>query len=163
MATTYFAFQPSTRQPFQFQPTFDGVIYTVVVTWSLFGKRFYLNIFSLDGTLVACKALVGSPAGFDLQSLVWASGQVTATARAAHGIKVGKTVDLTIAGAAPDAFNGAVKALITGPTTFTYPVAAYPGVATLFGQASAGVNLVAGYFASSMIFRQGTQQFEVSP
>jgi hypothetical protein len=64
--TTLTDFVPSQSAPFQFQPTLDGQVYSAVVTWNLFGRRFYLNLSSLDGTLVVCKALVGSPDGSDI-------------------------------------------------------------------------------------------------
>ncbi len=64
MAT--FPFIPSTNAPFQFQPTLDGQQYTVIVTWSLFGRRFYVNVYKLDGTLIVCRAMVGSPNGYDI-------------------------------------------------------------------------------------------------
>jgi hypothetical protein len=88
---TIFPFTPSQSSPFQFQPTLDGTVYTVIVTWNLFGRRYYVNIYDLSGVLILCTAMVGSPQGYD-------------------------------------------------------------------------VNLVGGYFTSSkMVFRQSSQQFEVSP
>lgn len=65
-----FQFAPSTQSLFQFQPTLDGQVYTCVVTWSLFGQRGYLNIFSLAGTRIVSKALVGSPNDYDI-NLIW--------------------------------------------------------------------------------------------
>lgn len=64
MAT--FAFTPSATAAFQFQPTLDDNVYTCVVTWNLFGQRYYLNVYQDDGTLVTCRAMVGSPPGFDI-------------------------------------------------------------------------------------------------
>lgn len=51
---------------FQFQPTFDGAIYTVTVTWNVFGQRFYIEITSLSGTLLLATPLIGSPLGYDI-------------------------------------------------------------------------------------------------
>jgi len=87
---TAYDFQPSSSAPFQFQPTLDGSVYTVVVKWSLAGQRYYAEVSALDGTLIATVAVVGSPLGYD-------------------------------------------------------------------------INLVGGYFASSIVFREASQQFEVSP
>lgn len=64
--TAVYDFQPSTSAPFQFQPTLDGQQYTAVVTWNLFGQRFYLNLYRLDGTRVLTLALVGAPDDYDL-------------------------------------------------------------------------------------------------
>jgi hypothetical protein len=63
---TTFDFVPSTQAPFQFQPTFDGISYNVVVTWNLFGKRFYVNVYNLDGTWVYTMPLIGSPLHYDI-------------------------------------------------------------------------------------------------
>lgn len=60
------SFQPSVNAPFQFTATLDGSAYAVVVTWSLFGKRWYINIYALDGTRIITTAMIGSPAGYDL-------------------------------------------------------------------------------------------------
>lgn len=161
--TTYTNFVPSTVAPFEFQPVLDGQTYRVVVTWLLFGARFYINVFALDGTLVVSRALVGSPSGIALQALSWAGGLVTATASAPHGYRIGSIVELTISGAAPDAYNGQVQAYIVSPVAFTYPLASDPGMASVFGAASYNLNLVGGYFSSTLVYRAATQQFEVNP
>ena len=63
---TTFLFQPSNTTPFQFQPTLDGNIYNCVVTWNLFGQRYYLNCMDLSGNLIFCVAMVGSPPDRDI-------------------------------------------------------------------------------------------------
>ena len=63
---TVIPFLPSATQPFEFQPTLDGLQYTAFVTWNIFGRRYYLNIFQLDGTRVLTTALVGSPNDADI-------------------------------------------------------------------------------------------------
>lgn len=161
--TTYTDFVPTRQVPFSFQPTLDGQVYTANITWSLFGVRYYLNLIAPDGTRVITTALVGSPSGIALQTLSWARGQAQAVAVGPHGYKVGRTVMLTVSGAVPDAYNGLVPAFITGPTTFQYPVAADPGPATVPGSAAYNINLVGGLFASTLVFRESSNQFEVSP
>ena len=66
MATTYVDFVPSNAAPFQFQATLDDVSYNVIVTWNLFGRRYYVNVYALDGTLQIATAMVGSPVGYDI-------------------------------------------------------------------------------------------------
>lgn len=88
--TTFVDFAPSASAPFQFQPTLDGDVYTIIVTWNLMGQRYYTNCYSLAGSLIFCLPLIGSPPGYD-------------------------------------------------------------------------ISLTAGYFASTMVYRQANQQFEVSP
>lgn len=161
--TTRFDFQPSLAAPFAFQPTLDGQVYNATVTWSLFGRRYYLNITALDGTRVVTEALVGSTTGIALESISWANGKASASAPSPHGYKTGNVIELTISGAVPDAYNGRVPCLITGPRTFSYALAADPGMATVFGTASYDVDLAGGYFESSIVFRQAAQQFEINP
>lgn len=161
--TTLFNFTPSAVAPYSFQPTLDGAVYNAVVTWNLFGRRYYLNLYQLDGTLVACEALVGSPTGVVLQGISWASGLVTATTAQPHGYAVTATVELTVSGCSPDAYNGTFGCLIMGFSTFTYPLATAPLPATVLGAVAYDIDLVDGYFAtSSLVFRDGSQQFEVA-
>ncbi len=66
MATTYIQFTPSSTSNFQFQATFDGTVYTIIVTWNLFGQRYYVNVYTTTGTLVFCLPMIGSPNGYDI-------------------------------------------------------------------------------------------------
>lgn len=60
--TQYVSFTPSAIQPFAFNATLDGEQHLVTVTWSLFGRRWYFNVFALDGTVVVTNyPLSGSP------------------------------------------------------------------------------------------------------
>lgn len=59
--TTVTPFVPSLLAPFQFQPTLDGQVYTVIVTWNLAGQRYYVNVYTLQGVLIASLPLIGSP------------------------------------------------------------------------------------------------------
>lgn len=80
--TTYIDFSPSLSAPFQFGATFDGGLYTVIVTWNLFGQRWYVNIYDTNNTLIVCLPMVGSPVGFNISltagyfatQLVWRVG-----------------------------------------------------------------------------------------
>lgn len=64
--TTLYPFQPTATQPFQFQPTFDGTVYTVIATWNVTAQRYYINIYSLSGDRIATLPLIGSPADSDI-------------------------------------------------------------------------------------------------
>lgn len=63
---TYTQFRPSLNQNFSFSPTLDGAQYTVLVTWSLFGQRWILNLYTLQGVLVVEMPLTGSPMDYDI-------------------------------------------------------------------------------------------------
>lgn len=79
MTTQYVPFLPTVSAPFQFQPTFDGSIYTVIVTWSLFGRRYVVNCYTLQGVLIFAVPLIASPldynisltSGYFTTQLVW--------------------------------------------------------------------------------------------
>lgn len=168
--TTAFQFAPSKAAPYQFSPVLDGAVYNASVPSLLFGNRFYLDLVAADGTPIWYGAIVGSPPGLQLASLTWQQGRVLAQTSAPHGYKPASSVALTVAGCAPDAYNGQVEAMSTGPSSLFYPLAADPGPATMFGSAGQEFNLIGGVpnangaaFSSRLVFRTGTQQFEVSP
>ena len=161
--TTYIPFTPSLISAPQFTPTLDGAQYNVVVTWSLFGQRYYLNCYSLNGERIFTAPLIESAAGVAIESLKWdvTTSLVTAKTTAPHGLRLGAAINLTIAGCAPDAYNGAVQAMVASPTTFTYPLQSDPGTASVFGSASYLISMTSGYFTSTLVYRDGA--FEVSP
>lgn len=161
--TAYFPLTPSSVQAPSFFPTFDGVQYRCVVTWNLFGQRYYVNCYDLTGNLVFCIALIETPPGIQLSGLSWdiLAQTVTATTLTPHGMPIGASINLTIEGVIPTTFGGTYLTMITGPSTFTYPMASDPGIATAVGRASALISMTQGYFASTLIYRNS--QFEVSP
>jgi hypothetical protein len=160
---TTIPFTPSQTAPFTFQPTLDGDTYNCVVTWNLYRKGYYLNVYDLNANLIVCEALVGSPDGVAIESLSWANGIVTGIAAAPHGLTLG-TVTGVIAGASPTAYNGTFPLYVIDTVTFSYPLASDPGTPTAMGAVSYNVNLVGAYFTtSSLVFRQSLQQFEINP
>lgn len=64
--TTVTPFTPSAVAPFQFQPTLDGAVYTVIVTWNLYARRFYINVYDLQSNLIFTLPLIGSPLNSDI-------------------------------------------------------------------------------------------------
>lgn len=62
----FFPFAPTVNRNFVFSPTLDGVQYTVEVTWSLFGQRWVINVFTLQGVRVLSKPLRTSPENYDI-------------------------------------------------------------------------------------------------
>jgi hypothetical protein len=162
--TTIVAFQPSPSSPFQFNAVLDGSTYVGIVTWSFFGRRYYLNVLDLAGTLVTSRPLIGSPTGIALQGISWSRGLATALTKVPHGFRLGTVANLSISGTTPAGYDGTFACSIVDKNTLTYALATDPGDPTTFGSVSYDVNLVAGYFkTSSLIFRQQAQQFEISP
>ncbi|MEX3914893.1 hypothetical protein AB4Y43_01415 [Paraburkholderia sp. BR10872] len=74
--TTYIPFTPSPSSNFVFQPTLDGQQYTAIMTWNMFGQRYYLNLYTSQNVLVLCVPLIGSP---DNYSISMVSGNFTST------------------------------------------------------------------------------------
>ncbi len=68
-----------------------------------------------------------------ITTLAWLSNTVTVTTTAPHHIPTGTAVGVTISGAAPTGYNGAVTATATGTNTFTYQRTTNPGVETVPG------------------------------
>lgn len=64
--TTYFPFAPTVNRNFAFTPTLDGVQYSVEVNWALFGQRWIVNVFTLQGVRVLSKPLRTSPEDYDI-------------------------------------------------------------------------------------------------
>ena len=163
MAITYIPFIPSLLQAPSFQVTLDGNIYNVTVTWNLAAQRYYINITQLDGTLVLCRALIGSPVGVEMESAVWKNGTVTVKTQAPHTLQINATLNLTIEGVTPDGYNGQVSAFIIDQNTFTYLLSADPGKMTVTGSVSQNLDLIEGYFTTStLVFRTANSQFEVT-
>lgn len=161
---TTIQFVPPPRSTFQFQPTLDGQTYSVEVVWSLFGRRWYVNVRSLDGQLVCNVPLIGSPIGVDMQSLTWENGRAVATTALPHGFRTLDTIALTIINCTPIEYNGDVRAFAATPTKLTWPLAANPGEASMLGHIDFNINIVGGYFTTSkLVYREALQQFEISP
>ena len=51
--TTYVNFSPTPSQAFQFQLTLDGQAYLAIITWNIFGRRWYFNLYTLQQVLLA--------------------------------------------------------------------------------------------------------------
>lgn len=64
--TTLTQFSPALNTNFSWQPTLDGQQFSALVTWSLFGQRWILNVYTLQGVLVLQKPLRGSPLDYSI-------------------------------------------------------------------------------------------------
>lgn len=159
-----FPFTPSTVSAPLFKPTLDGVIYACTVTWNLSGQRYFINVSTLQGVAIVSLALVASPPAAEIETATYDAvrGVATLAMSAPHGVRVGNTVARAVDGCVPSDYDGAVTMLATGSTTLDYvPVSVPIGDAISVGTVTAGTNLLAGYFASTMIFRGNA--FEVNP
>jgi hypothetical protein len=163
--TTTFQFTPTIQSPFSFKPTLDGEIYNVTCPWNIARQSWFISIAGVDGTSVVYRALVGSPAGQTIESITWSQGLATITTEQEHGLSLLATVNLTVSGVTPDAYNGQQQMFVTGPNTLVYALSTDPGSsATSAGVVSYDLNLAWGYFTTStLVYRQPSNQFEVNP
>jgi hypothetical protein len=84
---------------------------------------------SLIATLAAAK---------NLSSLTWSGGIATGVTSTTHGWTVSDVIPAVIAGATPAGYNGSFNITVSGPSTFTYPLAVNPGVASVPGTVTLG-------------------------
>jgi hypothetical protein len=64
--TNIIQFAPSISANFQFKATLDGLVYNVVVTYNIYGERYYINIYDTSNTLILCMPLIGSPLEYNI-------------------------------------------------------------------------------------------------
>lgn len=68
-----------------------------------------------------------------ISSMTWLANVLTVNTTAPHGIPVGDTVSVTIAGATPSGYNGTYEATATDSDTFTAALGSNPGSNTIPG------------------------------
>jgi hypothetical protein len=64
--TTYVTFVERPNQNFQFSASLDNATYTLIVTWNLFGQRYYLTCYTLQGNVVFNVPLIASPDDYNI-------------------------------------------------------------------------------------------------
>lgn len=133
------------------------------MTWNVFGQRWYVNVLDLAGNRIVTIPVIASPSTIYLQAISWENGRVASVVVAPHGLSVGATARLTVFGCSPSGYDGTFDVLASGADSFSYALAADPGVATVLGSAGYSINILAGYFASTLVFREASSTFEVSP
>ena len=161
--TTYYTLQTSPSTAPSFTPTLDGSQYNVTVLWSLVGQRYYVQCATLTGQVVFFLPLIGSSNGIAVQAVSWTPNTVTVTTAVPHNSLIGSIVNLTFDGMLPTTYNGIYACLITSSTQMTYTQSSNPGALQTLGIVEYNINLAGGYFASTLVYREMNQQFEVSP
>jgi hypothetical protein len=163
--TTLVPFAPnnSATPPWSSTITLDGNLFTLAVTWNLFGQRWFINLYDLSGNLIVTKAMIGSPDGVTAESLSWDFGVATAVTSVPHKFAIGTEVEVTISGCAPDAYNGSVLAAVIDSVTLSYQLASNPGPATGIGTVQFLVDMLAGYFDSILAYSDSAKNFITIP
>jgi hypothetical protein len=171
--TTYIPFKPSNIQAPTYNVTLDNNPYILVVTWNVAAQRYYINIYSTDGTWIYTVPLTETAIGRPVESMYYDSNQqaiigafqaLASTPQIGIAVwrPLGQIVQYTFAGFTPNALNGEINCLRTGFGTFMYSLASNPGSISVLGNGSRYMNMAGGYFqTSTLIYRQG--QFEVNP
>lgn len=64
--STIIKFTPLATANFTFQCTLDSSNYNAIITWNMFSQRYYINLYTQNGTLVFCLPVIGSINGYDI-------------------------------------------------------------------------------------------------
>jgi hypothetical protein len=159
-----FPFSPSALQNVTFQPVLGQATYSAVVTWNVFGQRWYLNLSDSNGNLVISTAVVSSQDPQGIASISWLNNLVTVTTVNPHWLPVGSKVLVYLSGNTPTGYNGLYTVTITGPSSFTFTLATNPGASVVQGSFGGVVDLSAGLVPGSMLlYYAATQQFATTP
>lgn len=164
--STFIDFSPPPRAAFRFEPILEGATYAAVCTWSLFGRRWYLSLYSPTNTRILTVPMVGSPDPLVLTSATWDPIRrlVAITTAAPHRVPLGAVVQRTVRGVSPAGYDGTFDLRATSPTGFVYDLNIDPGPAGMLGTLAADVNLLAGYATTAtIVYRETTKQIEVGP
>lgn len=122
-----------------YDATTTGAVGAAVVTGLTNARWQHTNMGTPGGQFLYCVNGVDSPQVYDgskwqkvasvgaqtISSITRVGTTATLTTAAAHGLETGNYV--TVIGTTPAGFSGTFMATVTGPTTFTYVMAADPG------------------------------------
>jgi len=158
--STFVDFAPSSTEPFQFQPTLNGVQYTVIVTSNVFREGYYINVYDLSNNLIICRSLAQS--GPTLRcSLTWDENVATAVCQVPHNVPISNVVYLRISQTNNSGFDGTYLGLAVDEDTMTFDLATNPNQpVAILGTLSFDLDLLGGYNIGSLYFHDDTQQFE---
>jgi hypothetical protein len=161
--TTIFNFVPGRFSPYTFQPILDGNQYNAVVKWNLQAQRWYIILTDDTNTEIFTLPLIGSLTPIPIDSIGFSEGVVTATFIDKLFFPIGLEANINFNQCTPAGYNGVFLSTVVGPTTIQYFLQNDPGPIVTFGFASYDINLAAGYFNSTLVFRSDSQWFEVNP
>jgi hypothetical protein len=166
MSITFFDFLPPPRSAFRFSPILEGATYAAVCTWNLFGRRWYLSLYSLDNRRILTVPMVGSPDPLMLVAATWdpIRRQGVVSTAVPHRVPIGAVVQRTVRGISPTSYDGRFDLRATTPTGFVYDLNVDPGPAEALGSVAADVNLLGSYATTAtIVYRETTKQLEVGP
>ncbi len=163
--TTYTPFRPSNITAPRVTVVLDYQDTTLVVTWNVAAQRYYVNMYTLDGVWVVTTPLVETSRSMLVKSLLYDAPRNRMVGRLVAFMwrPAGQIVDYTLENFSPSTLNGPRQCLRLSANEgdFAYPINQDPGQVTALGSVGRYHNMAAGYFNSTLIYRDG--QFETSP
>jgi hypothetical protein len=161
--TSYYEFLPSHRQAPSISPIFDGIPYRLRILWNISAQRYYVNCQANDGTMFFTVPLVESLPPKEINSLFWdqLNQRVILETMEPHGLIIGKVININVINCLPTTYNGSGLGFPISKTQIVYPMSTDPGTATTFGSLDMFVNLIKGYYLSTLVYRNSF--FEVNP
>jgi hypothetical protein len=170
--TTIIPFIPSNLVTPTFTATFDGDDYRVTITWNISAQRYYVNIYAQDGTWIVTVPLVQTPPSRAIDSVEYDILRRVMTMTLVNPIyfpvplgsnltRPGTVLDYTLENFDPPSLNGVQRSLHIDDLTFSFPLANDPGQINVIGSICRYIDMAAGIFDSTFIYRNG--YFEVTP
>lgn len=173
--TSVFPFIPSNIQVPKFNAILDNTTYTITVTWNVSAQRYYINVYTTDGTWIITTPLVSCPPARAVNSVSWDSTRRVLTVEmvdpsfwpiplSSGGLVTppGIMIDYTLEGFQPNTYNGLFRGLQVDEITFEVPMDVDPGNVVVMGNVNRLMNMVQSVFTtSSLVYRNGA--FEVNP
>jgi len=59
-------FNPSPKSNFTFNVTMDNVKYNCICSWNMFGQRYYISMFNVNGLRIFTLPIISSPQGYNI-------------------------------------------------------------------------------------------------
>jgi len=173
--TIIIPFVPSNIRRFSFQAVFDDINCKVETTWNVSAQRYYINVYTSDGTWLLTVPLIQSPPARDINSVSYdpfrlrliiqmVDPSLWAIPLSPAGILTapGTVIDYTLEKFQPTIFNGTYRGMHINTVTFEVPMKVDPGPTVRLGTVSRYLNMIASIFkTSTLIYRSGA--FEVGP
>jgi hypothetical protein len=173
--TTVIPFIPSNIAVPKFNVLLDNSNCMITVTWNVSAQRYYINVYTTDGTWIITTPLVSCPPARAVESVKWDSTRRALMVQmvdpslwpvplASGGLLTppGTMIDYTLEGFQPTTFNGLFRGLTVDEVTFSIPMDTDPGQVVVMGNVNRLMNMVQSVFqTSSLVYRNGA--FEINP
>lgn len=157
--STLIPFTPTANGAFTFSPVLDGTTYNGVVTWALFGQRWFLNLYAPSGPLIVAIPLVES---IDPIAATLTTTRGLYTATVAPFMEEEPNVGWSVSS------SNVPTGTLLDDVSFQSGVVRLSNPASVTGVDTQAAfdktfNLIGGYgFTSTLVFRGSSQTFEIT-